>query len=43
MRRKEYTTPRMRTVKIAVSHLLTGSNPPPTQGQGSGYEWGDKG
>ena len=39
MRRKEYTTPRMRTVKTAVSHLLTGSTP--TQGKGSGYEWGD--
>ena len=39
MRRKEYTAQIMRTVKIAVSHLLTGSTP--TQGKGSGYEWGD--
>ncbi len=43
MRRKEYTTPRMRTVKIAVSHFLAGSNPTPTQGEGKGYEWGDNG
>ena len=38
-KKKKYSAPRTRMVKIAVSHLLTESTPP--QGKGSDYEWGD--
>ena len=41
MKKKKYSAPSMRTVKIAVSHLLTGTNQNPPQGEGKGYEWGD--
>jgi hypothetical protein len=39
--KKKYSTPSMRIVKIAISHLLTGTNQNPTQGEGQGFEWGD--
>ena len=42
MKKKKYSTPRMRTVKIAISHLLAGTNQNPPQAEGADYGWGDE-
>ena len=41
MKKKKYSTPSMRIVKIANSHLLSGSQEKLIKGDGSDYGWGD--
>ena len=40
--KKNYLTPNMKVIKISNCYLLAGSNETPTEGEGSGYEWGDE-